>query len=184
MTPRTVTDPAKIRPGWLLRIPDTAHALDPAHHAATPGLPPDAAPAPPKTLGDATTPAEPPVSAEASGPPASSAPSPSPAAEHGIDPAAKSAASAVSVHVAHESEEWDGHLTHIGLGLSAVAAAAVVGAVGRRRVLQQRHRRPRRRIAMPGEELHGAELELRVAENSEIVRLLERSRESLSAERD
>ena len=66
-----------------------------------------------------------------------------------------------------------------GLGLTAIAAAAVVGAVGRRRIAQQRHRRIGRRIAMPDGDIEAAELELRVTEDSELVRLLDLAARSL-----
>jgi hypothetical protein len=51
--------------------------------------------------------------------------------------------------------------------------AAVVGAVRRRRLTQQRRRRIGRRIAMPTGDTEAAELELRLAEDAEIVHLLD-----------
>jgi nucleoid-associated protein YgaU len=191
-----LTDPARIRPGWVLRIPAPATVAGPAHIAAVPAHTPPAAHPPavgvpaPRTV--PVGPADPRTGPPATAAAGSSTPAPQPSASTGsmTNGAASGQASGaakpeyVAGNVTQANIEDEGstevdRLHRMGLGLSAVAAAAVVGAVGRRRVLQQRRRRAGRRIAMPGDLLQGAELELRVVEDAAAVSLLDRAARTL-----
>jgi len=60
-----------------------------------------------------------------------------------------------------------------GLGLAGAAAAGVLAALARRRVIQQRHRATGHRIGMPPKEIAGRERELRRADDTAALRLLD-----------
>ena len=186
---RRSLEPSKIRVGWTVRVPADessapavvtggsnaggSHANPPA--PTSPATSPDAAPqvAPgPTAIPEPTHVAADPTAAAASAPDA-------------LEPGTSSAGggathdAAVSPAPDHDASDAASQLQRTGLGLTAIAAAAVVGAVGRRRVSQQRSRRIGRRIAMPGGDVEAAELELRLTEDSELVQLLNLSARTL-----
>ena len=180
---RTASDPAKIRPGWAVRIP-TSDAPAGATHAAAVDPPPEVVAPIPATPNNAepslTTPSAAGSSAPALPAPALPAvPTPSHAAEPDATahPGAMVGRDGQETH--SEDHESDAGVRRTGLGLTVVAAAAVVGALGRRRLIQQRRRRIGRRIAMPDGGIADAELELRGTDDTELVWLLDRAARSL-----
>jgi hypothetical protein len=185
---RRLTDPAKIQPGWILRIPGS-HPNTPAapRPVSTPAASrPTAAPNDSTTLLSPTQ--EPSPTTHHAPPDGESPPVPQPTTS--TPPVAVSSPDSTptpardanggtatrepALHSPGASSSDSAPTHQIGLGLTGIAAAAVVGAIGRRRVLQQRRRRAGRRIAMPGPQLSEAELALRAVEDTAAVRLLDR----------
>jgi nucleoid-associated protein YgaU len=178
---RRSLEPSKIRAGWIVRVPADgsgapavvmggsdaggSHARPPAPilPATNSGTAPQVAPGPTAT---------PQPTHVAKGPTAAATSAPD-VLEPGTSSAGGGATTAaVSPAPDRDASDAASRLQRTGLGLTAIAAAAVVGAVGRRRVSQQRSRRIGRRIAMPGGDVEAAELELRLTEDSELVHLL------------
>ena len=60
----------------------------------------------------------------------------------------------------------------VGLGLAGITAAALLAAIARRRVLQQRARPPGRRIALPDPDARAVETGLRAADDRDTLRRL------------
>jgi LysM repeat protein len=171
---RQSLEPSKIRVGWIVRVP----ADGPGASAVIGGSNAGGSNAGPPALIPPATNSE---SVPQAGPGPTAVPDPTAAGTSGpdvLDPPTPSAGGGVTHGAAgsparqHDASDAAVQLQRTGLGLTAIAAAAVVGAVGRRRLLQQRSRRIGRRIAMPGVDDEAAELELRLTEDSEIVRLL------------
>ena len=189
---RRLMDPAKIQSGWVLRIP-ASNVRPPAAHlpvAAPPVPSPGAAPSHSANLlppNDDPRPTNDQRPDRGSSEPAHPTASKAPASPLTSNPGAADDANAndaianggTSTHKPPTASSDSAPTHQIGLGLSGIAAAAIVGAIGRRRVLQQRRRRAGRRIAMPGAPLRDAELELRAVEDTAAVRLLDRAARTL-----
>ena len=171
---RRSLEPSKIRVGWTVRVPSdgsgaTAVVMGGSKAGGSNAGPP--ALIPPATNSE---------SVPQAGPGPTAVPDPTAAATSGpnvLEPGTPSAGGVTHRAVGsaarkHDASDAAVQLQRTGLGLTAIAAAAVVGAVGRRRVSQQRSRRIGRRIAMPGVDVEAAELELRLTEDSELVQLL------------
>ncbi|WP_328900888.1 LysM peptidoglycan-binding domain-containing protein [Streptomyces sp. NBC_00441] len=82
------------------------------------------------------------------------------------------------------AEEDTGFSARTGAGIGALLAAGVLGVLGTRRIVQQRRRRPRRRIALPEGDAAVLEREMRAASADvpEGLDLLDRALRTLSAE--
>jgi LysM repeat protein/DNA-binding SARP family transcriptional activator len=139
-----LTDPNLIRPGWTLALP--RQPTESARHAPR-------APAVPPTRSTTSPP---------------SAHSMRPDEKLTTDPyAAPSEATARA-----ESDDVK-PIAEWGLGLAGLTAAGVVAAVARRRVIQQRHRATGHRISMPPKGVASRERDLRLADNTTALRLLD-----------
>ncbi|MFI8200795.1 LysM peptidoglycan-binding domain-containing protein [Streptomyces sp. NPDC085942] len=174
---QTFTDPDLIFPGQELLLPHAGPAgvEDTAPEKSTP--PPDRT-APPQAEADTGADEAPdrqePDSALAPGPgrtakPAPPAPAPStalPSTPPSTSPAptAPSTAPAASTDGADDQERAGSRVGVLGLAATGALAAGILAAVGARRILQQRRRRPGRRIAMPQGQAARTETALRSAD--------------------
>jgi LysM repeat protein len=139
-----LTDPNLIRPGWTLSLP----------HPPT-----ESARQVPRARAAPTTRASSPAPSGHSMPPDEEPTTePSASARPDVPARAESDVNAIA--------EW-------GLGLAGVAAAGVVAALARRRVIQQRHRATGHRITMPQPEVACRERDLRLADDTTALRLLD-----------
>ncbi|MFJ4500460.1 BTAD domain-containing putative transcriptional regulator [Streptomyces sp. NPDC088864] len=167
--------PAKPKPTAPAKPAETAKPTAPAKPAesAKPKPAESAKPAPAKPAESAkpTAPAKPAESAKPTAPakPAESA-KPTPAEAAPAPVSAGQADSGISVRT--------------GAGIGALLAAGVLGILGTRRVIQQRRRRPRRRIALPQGDAALLERDMRAASADvpEGLDLLDRALRTLSAE--
>lgn len=197
---RTLGDPDEIYPGWKLQLPTTAGAdhSDPSNSKPEEAQPPHEQPA--EQGKDEARPG-----AEQTQPPAQDKPGPE--AEQGGKgdtaqtpgglgadkdrpggglPTARPDAPAEQSQtpVATPSDDADdSSVASVALAATSLFAAAVLGVLGGRRALQQRRRRPRRRIPMPQQATATADLEkqLRVASDPEGLDLVDFALRTLAA---
>ncbi|TRV81772.1 LysM peptidoglycan-binding domain-containing protein [Streptomyces sp. 130] len=94
------------------------------------------------------------------------------------------AESAESAQPTPAADEDAGFSARTGAGIGALLAAGVLGVLGTRRIVQQRRRRPRRRIALPEGDAAALERGMRAASADvpEGLDLLDRALRTLSAE--
>ncbi|WP_028047615.1 LysM peptidoglycan-binding domain-containing protein [Cellulomonas sp. URHE0023] len=146
----TLTNPNALEPGWRLDLPtqDTTVLEPPALNVA----PPAPAPAPPQTTSELR-----PTSDTQEPEPAAPTPSASPKTQPNSDAASASRADSGTTDTGSHAPLF--------VGLTTLAAAGVVGELGRRRHLQHRARRVGESIPMPesGTEAAAVERELRRA---------------------
>ncbi|MFE4258248.1 LysM peptidoglycan-binding domain-containing protein [Streptomyces sp. NPDC056883] len=179
----TFTDPDLIYPGQVLDLPQSWTTTPPPTTAEVPAKPPAAdtdthtpSPGTDEPSDQAQQPA-PPSATPATPPPSSAAPStpapvasPTPTTPHHETPEATVA----------EDEDSDTALpAAVFMGAGALAAA-LVGTLTVRRILQQRRRRPGRRIAMPSGRAAETEQQLRAAQHPTGFALLDRALRSLA----
>ncbi|MFZ3475975.1 LysM peptidoglycan-binding domain-containing protein [Streptomyces sp. 2.9] len=187
----TFTDPDLIYPGQVLALPASWSSTSPPSSVDTP--PADEAPAPdpgtqaPAPDGDehpdqAQQPTSPPAApSTAPAPTASSAapstPVPAPSAAPTAPTASVSKTPASTVTEADDSDT--AVPAAVGMGAGALAAA-LVGTLTVRRILQQRRRRPGRRIPMPKGRAAQTEQHLRAVQHPSGFELLDRALRSLA----
>ncbi|GAA4981603.1 hypothetical protein GCM10025734_02140 [Kitasatospora paranensis] len=174
-----LSDPDELFPGEKIVIPAPATATPPATAPAaqppattTPAQTPapDATASPKLASPAPTAPAEAPTAAPAAGPaqiPTTTQPAQHPIAEpeHAQSAAADNSSDTVR---------------NLAVG-GAILAAGVLASIGLRRLLQQRRRKPTRRIPMPAGESAGLERQLRATTNPTGLALLDRSLRSMAA---
>ena len=161
-----LVDPDHIEPGWLLSLPDT-ETRTPAKEARPTWRHPE------------------PDNGRGHSPPLT-APSQDPPSETGLPardgtPTGRADPDRPS-HIADEPDEVSEPVpAKVGLGLAGITAAALLAAIARRRVLQQRARPPGRRIALPDPDAQAAETRLRAADDRHTLRRLQSALLQLAA---
>ncbi len=145
-----LSDPNQLQVGWTVAIPDRAPTTPPA-----PRVPPTASP---------TEPPPPPPQTPAPAPPT---PQPTPTAAPEVPPASMAA---TPVRQAPVNAGWITLSTYSAVG--GLLAAGVLAALGTRRLVQARCRRPGQRLAGPTE-CSDVELALRTTEDPPTVALLD-----------
>lgn len=198
-----LTDPDLIMPGWELKVPgaaavappDTAPPAQagpegPAAEPAAPEQPsagPETAPAPPTTeapTAEAPAP-QAPVETPQADAPSTQGPSVPGAVPDGAAAPAPAAAPQTPAPAAPQTAEAakgsnDATLkTTVAVG--SLLAAGLLGVIGFRRVLQQRRRRPQRRIPMPKPETAAFERQLRLDEDPVGIDFVDRALRTLAA---
>ncbi|MGW1124030.1 BTAD domain-containing putative transcriptional regulator [Streptomyces sp. NPDC002526] len=184
-------DPAKPKPADP--APDESARPAPAKPAETakPHPAESAKPAPAKPAKPAETakpkPAEtaPAKPAETAKPHPAESAKPAPAESAKPTPAQEKPETAAPAPADTASGDEDaGFSARTGAGIGALLAAGVLGVLGTRRIVQQRRRRPRRRIALPEGDAAVLEREMRAASADvpEGLDLLDRALRTLSAE--
>ncbi|MEV4611257.1 LysM peptidoglycan-binding domain-containing protein [Kitasatospora sp. NPDC049258] len=165
-----LTDPDVVVPGMVLAIPG-APAPAPAATEPAPASPApvDPAPASPAPAAESPAPSAPSSSSSSAGE------SPAPASQAPVDSAAVPVA---DQHHAKPSDDYSVALA--ASGVSVLLAAVLIGSVSRRRVDQQRARRPRHRIALPAAPAAAFEAELKARQSSPALDLLNRALRTLS----
>ncbi|MEU7205403.1 LysM peptidoglycan-binding domain-containing protein [Streptomyces sp. NPDC045470] len=170
----TFDDPDLIYPGQVLDLPHTAPPGEPHRK---PGTPETARPKPPSAHHDQQTPAPPTAApspkAEASTPAAPSrTPAPAPSTPDGRS---------APPQAAPDDQSHDTALAPAAVWAGAGAlAAALIGTLATRRLLQQRRRRPGRRIPMPAGRAAATEQGLRAAQHPTGLDLLGTALRSLA----
>lgn len=159
---RRLRDEDLIRPGWTLLLPADAR-----------GLPDDTRPA----IAPPTTPPTP--RAERPAPPAAAEPTPTTAAVSPSPSGLSSPSSAVDER--RPAAEGSGQLVSNPAALAGggLLAAGLLLALARLRRAQQRHRRTGRRIRVPGPELAGVEVGLRIVAEPDDLDFLDRGLRTL-----
>ncbi|MER8182056.1 LysM peptidoglycan-binding domain-containing protein [Kitasatospora sp. NPDC094015] len=164
-----LTDPDVVVPGMVLAIPGAPAPASPAPAPDPAPEQPAPAPAPSDPAPASPAPESP---APASSAPASSQPS-------SAQPSAEAAGVPVAdQHHARPSDDYSVALA--ASGISVLLAAVLIGSVSRRRVDQQRARRPRHRIALPAAPAAAFEAELKARQSSPALDLLNRALRTLS----
>lgn len=163
-----LTDPDVVVPGMVLAVPGAGGAA-PASADQAPAPAPEPAPAPAPTPAPAPADQAP---APAPGAPTQGAPqsAPAPAPAHAPAPAAHADQA--------PSDDYTVALSASTVGV--LLAAVMVGTVAHKRGTQQRARRPRHRIAMPGAEAAAFENELMARQDQAGLDLLDRALRSLA----
>ncbi|MEV4506696.1 LysM peptidoglycan-binding domain-containing protein [Streptomyces klenkii] len=187
---RTLTDPDEIYPGWQLKLPAKGTPAPGAQHDEHKPAPENARPAPdgdqqqtpapdrtkaPSTSPEKEKPTHTPAPADGSEHTAPATPAPK-------APPADAPSQAPADPAAGQSEDASVSATTIAAATSLFAAAVLAG-LGTRRALQQRRRRPKRRIPMPERNSAVAQLEtqLRAVSDEPSLALLDRALRSLAA---
>ncbi|MFF3277191.1 LysM peptidoglycan-binding domain-containing protein [Streptomyces chrestomyceticus] len=174
----TFDDPDLIYPGQVLDLPHTAPAGEPHDK---PGKPDTARPKPPSAHHDQQTPTTPPPAAAPSpkteaGTPATPSRTPAPAPTTPA-PSGRTAPQ----QAAPAGQDHDTALAPAAVWTGAGAlAAALIGTLATRRLLQQRRRRPGRRIPMPAGRAAATEQSLRAAQHPTGLDLLSTALRSLA----
>lgn len=111
-------------------------------------------------------------------------PKPAESAEPAPAESAKPAPAESAEPAPASADEDPGFSARTGAGIGALLAAGVLGVLGTRRIVQQRRRRPRRRIALPEGDAAVLERDMRAASADvpEGLDLLDRALRTLSAE--
>lgn len=181
---RTFTDPDDIHPGWELKVPAAG-----AHGAESPS----AESAAPETAVPAPENATPPAQVPTRGPdqaapvPATSAPQQPSAAQTPAAPTAQAptpAEQAPTVAPAEQAPASDGQdqdMLRTVAAAGSITAAGVLAVIAGRRALQQRRRRPRRRIPIPVGQAAQFESDLRAASDLSGIQLVDRALRTLAA---
>ncbi|MHC3392401.1 LysM peptidoglycan-binding domain-containing protein [Streptomyces lavendulocolor] len=204
---RTLTDPDKIYPGWELQLPHTA-AAQPSGDTSVPAQTPDAgsggqsangtgngqgtgstadtpAPHTGDGAGQSSTPTAEPTKEAPKSPaiPGAGADHSQPAATPSTAPTHPQAEQPQAPVAAPADDADESSIASVVLAVTSMFAAAVLAVLGGRRALQQRRRRPRRRIPMPQQATATADLEkqLRAASDPEGLDLVDVALRTLAA---
>ncbi|WP_157574591.1 LysM peptidoglycan-binding domain-containing protein [Jiangella muralis] len=171
---RRLVDADLIVPGWRLTLPATRGELPDTGGPPADGA--DAAMAPERTSGGGVGPGRPaatgadPVGAEVGTGPSS-----------GVEADDGGGLRTAGGWASGVAAEDDGEFVRTAGGVGAVLAAALVGVLATRRVREQRHRRPGRRLGGGSEADQRAETELRQAADPVAVEVVDRVLRGLSA---
>lgn len=173
----SLRNPDLLRRGWTLRFPADATGLATASPQANPEQPP----APVSTPQPAPAPAAPALEEpppEVSGDVATTAPEAAPSTTS--TPVTTTAPEAVAAEAPRGSDHEDGGegaegLSPLVVAGGGLAAAGVVVALDRLRRVQQRHRRPGRRVRRPSGDAVAAEVALRAAADLSSAERLDRA---------